>query len=135
MQDLTPPTYPGILLRIQALFADQLVVIAGMILLTFTFSVIGDVPVEAKMVGFVLIVLLYDPLCTSILGGTLGHRLIGIRVKREYDDDRNILFPLAVLRYVFKILLGWVSLLSIGSNPRRRAIHDILSGSIVIFKE
>ena len=59
--------------------------------------------------------------------------MIGIRVKRASDETKNILFPLAIIRYIVTAGLGWISLLTISGNAKRRAIHDYLVGSVVVY--
>ena len=61
--------------------------------------------------------------------------LIGIRVKRESDEKRNILFPLAIVRFIVKAFLGIISLLTVYSSEKKKAIHDILVGSIVLYSD
>lgn len=39
---------------------------------------------------------------------------------------------LSVLRFVFKLLLGWISFLTVHANPKRRAIHDMVGHSVMI---
>ena len=70
---------------------------------------------------------------TSIFGCTFGHLLLGIRVRKEIDETQNVFFPFAVFRYILKVLLGWISLLTVSGNPKRKAIHDYLVGSVVVF--
>jgi uncharacterized RDD family membrane protein YckC len=130
---MTEEHYPGILVRIKAIAADSIVIIILMFCAAYIFSLFEYVPDNARIIAFVFIFLLYDPLFTSIFGGTLGHMLLGIRVKRESDEKRNILFPLAVLRYIVKAFLGWISLLTVLSNEKRKAIHDYLVGSVVVY--
>lgn len=76
------------------------------IIITYTFSLFDNVPVNAKIAAFVFVFILYDPIFTSIFGGTIGHMLIEIRVKRESDETRNMLFPLAIVRFIVKASLG-----------------------------
>lgn len=71
---------------------------------------------------------------TSVFGATLGHRSMGIRVSKVSDHGKKIPFPLALVRYVIKALLGWVSLLTVGSSKSRLAIHDMAVGSVVLYK-
>jgi uncharacterized RDD family membrane protein YckC len=59
--------------------------------------------------------------------------ILGIRVKRESNEQKNILFPLAIPRYIVKVLLGWVSLLTVSGSKKRKAIHDFLVGSVVVY--
>lgn len=104
-----------------------------MIIVTYVFALFEDVPDNARIAAFVFIFFLYDPIFTSSFGGTLGHMMFGIRVKREKNQVRNILFPLALIRFFLKALLGWISLLTVSGNEKRKAIHDYVAGSVVIF--
>ena len=61
-----------------------------------------------------------------------GHTMLGIRVKRESNQFKNILFPLALLRFIVKALLVWISLLTVSGNDKRKTIHDYLVGSVVV---
>jgi uncharacterized RDD family membrane protein YckC len=125
--------FPGVLERVKAIVTDSVVILLFIIVSTYAFSLFDHVPDNAKIVAFVFIFLLYDPIFTSIFGGTIGHMLIGIRVKRESDETRNILFPLAVLRFIVKASLGLISLLTVSGNKKGKAIHDYLVGSVVLY--
>lgn len=127
--------YAGLFDRVKAIIIDSIVLIIFMIIVTDVFSLFQDLSDNVRILAFVFIFLLYDPLCVSIFGGTIGHILIGISVKRENNSNKNIPFPLAFLRYVVKALLGWISLLSVMGNEKRQAIHDSLVKSIVIIKK
>jgi uncharacterized RDD family membrane protein YckC len=98
------------------------------------FSAFESVPDVVRIGAFLFSFILYDPIFTSSFGGTIGHMIIGIRVKRERDMEKNILFPFAMLRYLAKVLLGWISLLTVTGNEKKRAIHDLIVGSVVIYK-
>ena len=125
--------FPAVLDRVKAVFADGVVLILLMFLVTYTFSLFENVSQYARMFAFVFIFLLYDPLLTSIIGGTLDHMAFGLRVKRDRNMSKNILFPLALLRFIVKALLGWVSLLTVFGSEKRKTIHDLLVGSVVVY--
>lgn len=125
--------YPGVSDRIKAAITDSFVMVGFMIVLTFIFSNFEHISNSVRLVGFVFIFVLYDPLCTSLFGGTIGHMIMKIRVKRTNDHTKNILFPFAVIRYIVKILLGWISLLTVNGNEKKRAIHDLVIGSVVLY--
>jgi uncharacterized RDD family membrane protein YckC len=112
---------------------DGIVVVVYMFVASYIFSLFESVPDNARIIAFVFIFLLYDPIFTSLFGGTIGHMMLGIRVKRESDEQKNILFHKAILRYLVKVLLGWVSLLTVSGNKKRKAIHDFLVGSVVVY--
>ena len=68
----------------------------------------------------------YERLCTS-LGFTIGNYIKGIRVRRATNPIQKINIFQAFVRYILKILLGWISFLTMHFNPHRRAIHDFAS--------
>ena len=125
--------YPHISNRVKAAFVDAVVIILLMLLFTDVFSRFESVPDYYKIVAFVFIFLAYEPVMVSVFGFSLGHFLNDLRVKRHSNPSKNLNIFLAVLRFVLKSLLGWISLLTISGNPERRAIHDLLADSVVIF--
>ncbi|WP_299437218.1 RDD family protein [uncultured Aquimarina sp.] len=132
---MTKTGYPGLFDRVKAVIVDSIVLIIFMIIITDIFSTFENVHDNARIIAFLFIFLLYDPICTSIFGGTIGHILIGIRVRRENNRKKNILFPVALLRYLVKASLGWISLLSVMSNEKRQAIHDSMVKSVVVYEK
>ncbi|WP_163324460.1 RDD family protein [Draconibacterium mangrovi] len=126
--------YPGVFVRVKAVITDSVILLIFMLGIVALFDRFENVPDFARIAAFVFIFLLYDPLFTSIFGGTIGHFLFGIRVKRANNPEKNILFPLAVIRYIIKALLGWLSLITVSGNKKAKAIHDIVVQSIVIYK-
>lgn len=125
--------YPRIFDRIKALFTDYVVILASMVAVSFIFEQFEEVSEETRIFVFVFILFLYDPIFTSIFGGTIGHMFIGLRVRRDPDEEKNIVFPIAVIRFLLKTLLGWISLLTIMSNEKGKAIHDSVVGSVVVY--
>ena len=124
--------YAGVAIRIKAVFVDVMVMFIMMIIITYFLSSFEQVSDYTRGFAFVFIFFLYDPTCTSIFGGTIGHLAVGIRVKRENDENKNIMFPLAILRFIVKSMLGWISLLTVSGNAKKKAIHDSLIGSVVL---
>ncbi len=101
----------------------------------FVFASILDryenVPDWIRILMFALLFIIYEPLFMTF-GFTLGNYIKGIRVRKNSDSTKRINFFQAVIRYPIKIFLGWISFLTINSNPKRRAIHDLVSGSVMI---
>ncbi|MCF8373248.1 MAG: RDD family protein [Bacteroidales bacterium] len=132
---MTDQEYPGVSLRVKAIVTDGIVLVVCMILITYLFSLFENVPDAARIIAFLFVFFLYDPIFTSTFGGTIGHFAFGIQVKRESDQERNILFPYAIIRFIVKALLGWMSLLTVSNNEKGKAIHDMVVGSVVVYKE
>jgi uncharacterized RDD family membrane protein YckC len=57
-----------------------------------------------------------------------------IRV-RDYQTLERISIPAACARIFVKIILGFISFLTIPIDSAKRGIHDIAVGSVVIIKE
>jgi uncharacterized RDD family membrane protein YckC len=126
--------YPGLIERIKALITDSVVLIGLMVCIGTVFSKMDNVPEQARMIAFVFVFILYDPLMTSIFGGTIGHLIVGIRVQRDDKTNGKIMLPMAIIRYLLKALLGWISFLTIIGNDKGKAIHDLTVNSVVVFK-
>jgi uncharacterized RDD family membrane protein YckC len=127
------PRYPLLGERVQSSFIDVVLMIILMFIISSILENYENVPDWVRISLFVAVWLVYDPLCTS-LGCTLGNYIKGLRVRQHYDVTRRINIFQAVIRYVIKISLGWISFLTINSNYEKRAIHDFVAGSVVIKK-
>ena len=127
--------YVGVGDRVKAVITDSVVMIGFIIALTYIFDSFDEVPDSAKMIAFTFVFFLYAPLFTSLFGGTLGHLANGIRVRRDDNTNKNVLFPTAILRFVIKGLLGWISLVVISRSEKKKAIHDSIVGSVVVYAE
>ena len=123
--------YPSLVARIQSSFIDLLFILLMMFVLVWLFDHIGVVSDAARVCAMVLLWVVYEPLCTS-LGFTLGNYIKRLRVRQYRDRSKRISFFSALIRYVVKIMLGWLSFLTIHSNREKRAIHDLAVGSVVI---
>ena len=128
--------YPGISDRMKALIGDSLV-IAIMLFIANAIINSGDNEVSegVRKLTFIGIVFLYEPIFVSFFGGTIGHRANGLRVKSFANRDRNIFILMAIIRSAVKYFLGIVSLLTMSSNDENRALHDTLSGSVVLYAD
>ncbi|MBT30882.1 MAG: RDD family protein [Thalassobius sp.] len=125
--------YPSLLNRIKATVADSFVMVLLIVLFTYIFTLFGDIPDNVKMIVVLFIFVFYDPILISLLGGTIGHMIFGLRVRSVKNPQKKIIFPIALLRFILKGLLGWISLLTITGDEKKRAIHDMAANSVVVF--
>ena len=123
--------YPELRDRIQSTFIDFILLIILMWIFAAILEKFQDTPDWVRILLFAGLFLIYEPLSTT-LGCTLGNYLKGIRVRKDTDSTKRINFLQAIIRYPIKMVLGWISFLTINNNPKRRAIHDLLSGSVMI---
>jgi uncharacterized RDD family membrane protein YckC len=132
---MSETNYPRVAAWAKAMIIDSIVLIILIVTATQVLAGFDVVPDYVRMGVFVLVFFLYDPIFTSLFGCTIGHLVIGIRVKRESNPDKNLLFPLAIVRYAIKLGLGMVSLFTVMSDSKGKAIHDMVVGSVVIYAE
>jgi uncharacterized RDD family membrane protein YckC len=125
--------YPSLSERVQSLFIDTMVLIITMVILSQLLDNFDNVPNWVRGSLFVLAFVLYEPLCLTF-GCTLGNYIKNIRVKQFNDETKRLNFFQAIIRYIVKLFLGWLSFITIHSNPKKRAIHDMASGSVMIRK-
>lgn len=123
--------YPLLTERIQSTFIDTFFIIILMFVFTSILDEFNNVPDWVRMVMFAGLFIIYEPVCMT-LGFTLGNYLKGIRVRKNSDSTKHINLPQAMIRYPVKFLLGWFSFFTINSNPKKRAIHDLVSGTVMI---
>lgn len=126
--------YPSLSERVQSIVIDQVFIIGSM----FGFAAILDKfenpPDWIRIVLFFGIWTIYEPL-SMIFGCTLGNYFIGLRVRKHKTPARKINLLQAFIRYIIKVLLGWLSFLTINMNPERRAIHDLIASTVMIKKQ
>ena len=123
--------YPQLTERVQSTFIDLILIIVMMFVFASILDRYENVPDWIRILMFALLFIIYEPLFMTF-GFTLGNYIKGIRVRKNSDSTKRINFFQAVIRYPIKIFLGWISFLTINSNPKRRAIHDLVSGSVMI---
>ena len=125
--------YPLLKDRIQSTFIDFIFLLVLLFIGAAVIDKFENVPDWVRIALFVGLFIVYEPLFTA-LGCTLGNYIKGIRVRQYSDTTQKINIFQALIRYPIKTILGWISFLTIGSNPQRRAIHDLIAGSVMIKK-
>lgn len=123
--------YPSLLTRMQSTFIDTIFIIILMVVISPVLDHITNAPDWLRVFLFVFIFLLYEPVC-QVYGCTIGNYIMRIRVKKFTNMQTRINLPYALLRYVVKMCLGWISFVTIHSTPQRRALHDMAAGSVMI---
>jgi len=129
--------YPDLKTRIQSTFIDTVLMIGLMFFAATLLEKINPAQEEEDGVIrgliFILIWGIYEPVSMTI-GCTLGNYLMKIRVRKFGDNNKRINLLQSYIRFVVKILLGWLSFVTINSNKERRAIHDFAAGTVMIEK-
>lgn len=127
--------YASIPRRVRAVITDQIIQVLLLFALSYILEKIGDVSDKTRMFSFLSVFILYEPIFVSLFGGTIGHMSQSLTVKKAKNENEKIFIVIALFRYIIKILLGWLSLISISEKNKNRAIHDFIAGSVVIIKD
>ncbi len=123
--------YPTLTRRYIATAIDVAFVLGIIVLVSYLFENADATGVKIR-VGIILFLLfVYEPLCTSRLC-TLGQKIMGVRVRR-FPSLERISILMAYGRIIVKGLLGVFSFFTLPFSKNRRAIHDMVARSIVIF--
>nr|WP_262509290.1 RDD family protein [Tamlana nanhaiensis] len=121
--------------RVKAAFIDTVILILMMYVFSLIFDSFEPVSEIIKITIYILLFILYDPLLTALKGGTIGHSILklGVRKDENYDEKgKRIPFLIAIIRFILKGTLGWVSLLTISGDKKKKSIHDKAAKSVVI---
>jgi|SRR5882724_7522199 len=127
--------YPDLKTRIQSIFIDTLLMVILMFLAGWVLDKINPGQDEedgwVRAVIFILIWGIYEPVAMTI-GCTLGNYLMKIRTRKYNNVAKKINLLQAYVRFIIKMLLGWLSFLTINMNKERRAIHDFAGGTVMV---
>ena len=123
--------YPSLIDRFQSLLIDSIVIILLMFILSSVLENFECLSNAVRILLFFVLWAIYEPLATT-LGFTLGNYIASIRVRKFKDTNMKLDFFQSFLRFIVKVLFGWLSLVTIFLNKKRRALHDLASDSVVI---
>jgi len=123
--------YPLLIDRFQSVLIDSIVIILLMFILSSVIENFATLSNAVRILLFFVLWAIYEPLATT-LGFTLGNYIAGIRVRNFKNMNMKIDFFRSFIRFIIKVVLGWLSLITIFSNKERRALHDLVSGSVII---
>ena len=129
---------PSLVFRIKSMLIDMMFLIGLAYLFTLLLESMNIISEESRGIALAIIIL-YEPVLV-VIGGTVGQRIMGLRVRAkksfvEKREKRNINFFNSLLRYISKILLGWISLLTIHSDKYGQALHDKIGSSVMTLEK
>lgn len=124
--------YPTLIRRYASSLIDALLLLVFFLAIMLVLDSIENSQ-TLKIIIIGLTMLLYEPIFVSVKC-TAGQYITGIRVISSKDPGAKINILHSELRYITKIILGWLSFLTIMSNTRKRAIHDFVGESVVVMR-
>jgi uncharacterized RDD family membrane protein YckC len=129
------PRYARFSRRLRAFLIDWIIALVlffgGM---SVAISLGSDAVSRALGIAIVAVLVLYEPVLVSRIGGTLGHIYANLRVV-DQSHGGNLGFARALGRFVVKSLLGWYSFLVMTATRRNQAVHDLVTRSTVQIRD
>ncbi len=125
--------YTRISRRIKAFLID---IIALTFIFFLTLFLITQINITNPTIESLIIILLVgsiEPLCVSITGSSIGHHLVGLKV-RQVNADSKLNISQSYLRFLAKLPFGLLSFISVLTTRKHQALHDLISRSIVVHK-
>jgi uncharacterized RDD family membrane protein YckC len=127
------PMYPRLLRRVRAVLIDEFILLAALAAWWLSLGIMEDADLLLKIGSLFLVFLILDPALVAWTGGTIGHHIMGLKV-RAATRDAKINFVTATIRGFVRYSLGWLSLVFILVTRRHQAIHDYVSLTIVVLR-
>lgn len=116
--------------RIQAALLDSIILVIFFVVLIVLASNV-ELSQWMKVILFVFVGLLFEPLLVSMTGASFGHHYKGLRVEKDIDG-RNLNIFEALFRFLIKSVLGTFSLVFFLITKRHKALHDMAVNSVVV---
>jgi len=120
--------YPSLLRRYMATMIDLLVIL--LIFYLYAQSPLYDSDSGVAATWPLWLYVAYEPLCNRY-ATTVGQLLMHFRV-RTIDGNRRVPLWRGLVRVVSKYLLGVISFIRMPVQKQRRALHDIIAGTLVM---
>ena len=120
--------YPSLFQRYLASTID--VVFILFLLYLYAKSPLSKTASGATAVWPMWLFVIYEPLCNRC-GTTLGQFLMGFRV-RTMKEHKRVPIWRGFVRVFSKYFLGAISFIKMPIHKQRRALHDIIAGTIAI---
>jgi len=118
--------------RLQAYLRDFWVYVAILAACMLAAVAVGTpIATQTAVIICIAILLLYEPSCIALWGGTIGHLSVGLRIVRGSDLGR-VSFGRALARTAVKGVLGLWVFMAIYFTRRSQGLHDLVAGTVVI---
>ena len=131
---MSPIIYPRLIKRVRAVLIDSVLLPVAILVTLLLGNALGVSHPVGKAMLILAPIFILEPGLVAFTGGTVGHHLMKIRITRT-DGKRNINIFAAIVRFVVKLLLGWLSFIFVLTTAKHQAVHDLVARSLVIHKD
>tara|TARA_R110001599_G_scaffold119190_4_gene289030 strand:- start:593 stop:982 length:390 start_codon:yes stop_codon:yes gene_type:complete len=127
--------YPKTSFRLKAALVDIILILTVMVFSAYAIDSIGGVPDWVRISIMVLLFIVYEPMMVAKYGGTIGHRILGVKVTKSSNTASRLNLPVAIIRSILKFALGIFSVMVSYTREDNRCIHDLVCDSVVVFRK
>lgn len=129
---ITEMQYPPTIFRVKAALIDAVLILLLMVISAYAIDIAGEVDDWVRVTIMIVLFIIYEPLTVGLYGGTFGHRVQGLEVRKVSDTSERIGLLMAIIRVVFKFVLGVFSVITSYMRADNRCIHDLICGTVVV---
>ena len=105
--------------RVKAFVIDWALLLVTMFVLGYFLAQFNEDLTILRTFLFLLLLFFYEPLMITFSGATLGQHTIGFLMIRNNDLKGRVPFISSFVRFIVKILLGWLSFITISASEKR----------------
>lgn len=124
------PKYPSLLKRYLSNFIDRIVTYTLIGIFLFGFEGIAGDSLLLKLAALFL-GMSYEPLVLAFNRRTIGQILTRIKVQ-QLSLGRRLTLANSFARFWIRMLLGWATYITLHTNKERRALHDIVTDTVMV---
>lgn len=124
------PKYPSLLKCYVSNFIDRAVTYTFIAALLIGFEEIASDSILLKFAAL-FIGMSYEPLLLASNRRTVGQIVMRIRVQ-QLSLGKRLTLANAFARFWIRMLLGWATYITLHTNKERRALHDIVTDTVMV---
>lgn len=126
------PIYPRLLRRVRAALIDSvLLYVVAILFWMMLLPILDAFPAPVRIAYPVLAFFVLEPLMVSFTGGSPGHHLMGIAIHDSRTGSRIGVIR-ALIRFLLRTFLGWLSLILVLTTKKHQALHDLICRTNVV---
>jgi uncharacterized RDD family membrane protein YckC len=101
---------------------------------------VGGITSLGSLIGgraiWTIISILYLPVTWAWLGETVGHRILGMEIRRVEDGQRPDIGQVLVrwIGYYVSAIIIFIGFIIAAFDPRKQALHDKIANTVVVRK-
>lgn len=131
--NISDAVYPRLIRRVRAILIDSVFLLGVVLLWWITLPFVAERDPYIKVALPLILMFILESCMVAFTGGTPGHHIMGIKIVNARNGS-YIGVARSLVRALFRTLLGWLSFIIALTSKRHQALHDLLVGTVVVFR-